>query len=87
MINDVYKTISLKHNIPEKNIKVLYEEYLKLIKQKAFEICNKLKNTNTKTKEELYYNRGDYCFYLRYLGKYFINYKAYLKWKSKILKK
>ena len=30
-----------------------------------------------KEPNDIFYNRGDYCFYLRYLGKYYINYKAY----------
>lgn len=51
------------------------------------EVYYELANQELLTEDEINYNRGDYCFYLRYLGKYFINYKAYRKWKSKISKK
>lgn len=79
--------LSKKYNISESSIKHIYTEYLKLIKHKASERCKQLLEEEDKTKNDMYYNRGDYCFYLRYLGKYFINHKAYQKWKSTILKK
>lgn len=81
-----YQVIAQKHNLPVNLVRQVYESYLKLIHTKARETAEILKTKETLTPDDLNYNRGDYCFYLRYLGKYFINYKAYLKWKSKISK-
>ena len=81
-----YQVIAQKHNLSVNTVRQIYESYLKLIYTKAKETAEKLKTEETLTSDELNYNRGDYCFYLRYLGKYFINYKAYLQWKLKISK-
>lgn len=81
-----YQTIAAKYNLKKSDVKKIYETYLNLIKQKAYETYKKLKEKDMMTEDEMYYDKGNYCFYLRYLGKYFINHKAYLKWKSKILK-
>lgn len=83
----MYQKLANKHNLSSSTIKHIYLTYLKLISNKALNIANSLKDNKELSKDEMYYNRGDYCFYLRYLGKYYINYKAYLKWKSKISKK
>lgn len=83
----MYQKIANQYNLKPSAIKHIYLTYLKLISDKALEITNSLKENKELSKNEMYYNRGNYCFYLRYLGKYYINYKAYLKWKSKILKK
>lgn len=79
--------ITNKYNLSSSAIRHIYLTYLKLISDKALEVTNSLKENKELSKNEMYYNRGDYCFYLRYLGKYYINYKAYQKWKSKISKK
>lgn len=83
-LNRVYENIANKNNTSKTTIEHIYNKYLKLIKQKALEVFKYLQTEDIKEKQDMYYNRGDYCFYLRYLGKYFINYKAYKKWKSKI---
>lgn len=80
----MYQKIANKYNLKPSAIKHIYLTYLKLISDKALEITNSLKENKELYKNEMYYNRGNYCFYLRYLGKYYVNYKAYTKWKSKI---
>lgn len=84
MIN--LKEVSAKYGLPVKVLNLIYEEYLRLIRDKAKEAFAKLDKADMQSMEDIHYNRGDYCFYLRYLGKYYVNYKAYMKWKSKRLK-
>lgn len=79
--------VSAKYGLPVKVISLIYEEYLRLIREKAKEAYTKLDNAELQSVEDINYNRGDYCFYLRYLGKYYVNYKAYQKWKLKGSKK
>lgn len=79
--------LSKETGLTEKQLKTIYLEYLKLIKQKAEETFKGLITDDDKERNDIYYNRGEYCFYLRYLGKYYINYPAYKKARKKILER
>lgn len=76
------KNISKKYGISENNLKSIYIKYLSLIKEKAILTTEKLLEEDNLSKEDITKNKGDYSFYIRNLGAYYISYKAYKKWKK-----
>jgi len=76
----MFSNLSKKYNISESNLEKIYSEYLSLIVDKSKEYVEELKTLPSKSMKELYYDKsGKYCFYLRYLGKFYLPYIKYIK--------
>lgn len=75
-----FSEIARKHNITEKQVKHIYKQYLKYIKEFLEKNYNNLKNVTLDKQDFL---QQHFSINMRYLGVYYPSYKAY----TKILKK
>lgn len=77
------KDISIKYNLPEASVRKIYNKYLRLILEKSKKHFEELRNMPILDKKTMYYDKsGKFTFYLRYLGKFYLNYNHYIKKKN-----